>query len=34
MGIVEPIEFTTYSDVIERFYNEVHELWRIEDGED
>ena len=34
MGKVEPVEFTTYVEIIERYYNEVHELWRIEDGKD
>ena len=33
MGTVEPIEFTTFTELAERFYNEVYELWRIEDGE-
>jgi hypothetical protein len=33
MGKVEAIEFTTYAALVERFINEVHELWRIEDAE-
>ena len=31
MGKVESIEFNGYEDLIVRFENEVHELWRIED---
>jgi hypothetical protein len=34
MGKVEPIEFTTYAAHLERFIEEVHALWRIEDEED
>ncbi|HUX27910.1 MAG TPA: DUF6516 family protein [Terracidiphilus sp.] len=33
MGQVEAIDFSTYSDLAERFIAEVHELWRIEDEE-
>lgn len=33
MGKTEPIEFSTYADLAERFIQEVHELWRIEDEE-
>ncbi len=31
MGKVEPVEYTTYDALLERFIREVHELWRIED---
>ena len=31
MGKVSPIDFTSYSELLERFIREVHELWRIED---
>jgi hypothetical protein len=31
MGRAGPIEFTTYSELLERFIREVRELWRIED---
>lgn len=34
MGAVEPIDFTTYEALVERFITEVHELWRIEDEEE
>jgi hypothetical protein len=34
MGEVEPIKFSTYTEVAERFFREVHELWRIEDEEE
>jgi hypothetical protein len=34
MGEVEPTEFTTYAAHLERFIDEVHELWRIEDEEE
>lgn len=34
MGIVEPISFSTYADLAERFYRELHELWRVEDEEE
>jgi hypothetical protein len=34
MGKVEAIEYTSYSDLLDRFIEEVHELWRIEDEED
>jgi hypothetical protein len=33
MGKVEAIEFKDYSELLERFIREVHELWRIEDEE-
>jgi hypothetical protein len=33
-GEVEAIEFTTYAALVERFIEEVHELWRIEDEEE
>lgn len=33
MGKVEAIEYTSYSDLLDRFIEEVHELWRIEDEE-
>ncbi len=32
-GAVEAVDFSTYDALAERFYNEVHELWRIEDEE-
>lgn len=34
MGKVEPVEFTSHDAIAERFLQEVHELWRIEDAED
>jgi hypothetical protein len=34
MGKVEPVEFISYNVIAERFLQEVHELWRIEDAED
>lgn len=34
MGSIEPVEFTTYTALVEQFIAEVHELWRIEDEED
>jgi hypothetical protein len=34
MGTVEPVEFTSYTELARRFIDEVHELWRIEDAED
>ena len=34
MGRVEPVAFTTYAALAERFIAEVHELWRIEDEEE
>jgi hypothetical protein len=33
MGSVEPVEFKSYSALLERFIREVHELWRMEDEE-
>ena len=33
MGMVEPIEFTTYEALLEQFLEEVYELWRMEDEE-
>jgi hypothetical protein len=33
MGEVEAIEFTTYAALVDRFIDEVHELWRLEDEE-
>ena len=34
MGKVEAVEDTSYDAIAERFFHEVHELWRIEDAED
>jgi hypothetical protein len=34
MGTVQAFNFTSFEGLAERFYNEVQELWRIEDGED
>lgn len=34
MGNEEPVDFTSYADLVERFIAEVHELWRIEDEEE
>lgn len=34
MGRVEPVDFSTYAALAERFIKEVHGLWRIEDEED
>ena len=31
MGTREPIEFTSYEALLERFLSELHELWRVED---
>ena len=33
MGKIEPVSFSTYAALVERFLQEVHELWRIEDEE-
>jgi hypothetical protein len=33
-GKVEPVNFSTYAEIAERFFREVHELWRIEDEEE
>jgi len=33
MGQLEAIEFTSYQALLERFIQEVHELWRIEDAD-
>jgi hypothetical protein len=34
MGKTEPVEYFSYDALVERFYREVHELWRAEDAED
>ncbi len=34
MGKVESVQFTSYTELVERFIEEVHELWRIEDAKD
>lgn len=34
MGEVESVEFTTYAALAERFIEEVHDLWRIEDEQE
>jgi hypothetical protein len=34
MGKVDAIEFTSYSSLLDRFIEEVHELWRIEDAKE
>jgi hypothetical protein len=34
MGEVEAVEFTTYAALAERFIQEVHDLWRIEDEQE
>ncbi|MGB8258894.1 MAG: hypothetical protein WCE75_01025 [Terracidiphilus sp.] len=34
MGKVEAVGFTSYPAQLQRFIEEVHELWRIEDEED
>jgi hypothetical protein len=34
MGKVEAVEFTSYEAIAERFFKEVHDLWRIEDAKD
>lgn len=34
MGRVEPVTFSTYAALAERFIKEVHEFWRVEDEED
>ncbi len=33
MGRVESIEFSSYEALVDQFYREVYELWRIEDDE-
>ncbi len=33
LGHVEPVEFTSYIEIADRFIAEVYELWRIEDEE-
>jgi hypothetical protein len=33
MGKVEAAEYSTYEALAERFFQEVHELWRIEDAQ-
>lgn len=33
MGKVEPVKFSTYAALVDKFIAEVHELWRIEDEE-
>ncbi|HTV05465.1 MAG TPA: DUF6516 family protein [Acidobacteriaceae bacterium] len=33
MGKAEPVKFSTYAELVERFIREVHELWRLEDEE-
>ncbi len=30
-GTIEKFEFRDYEGLVDRFYTEVHELWRIED---
>ncbi len=32
MGQIEPFEFTSYQELVERFQREVEELWEKEDG--
>jgi len=34
LGRVEPVDFSTYAAMAERFIKEVHELWRVEDEEE
>lgn len=34
MGKTEPVEYFSYDALVERFYRELHELWRAEDAED
>jgi hypothetical protein len=34
MGHVEAVDFTTYAAQAERFIEEVHDLWRIEDEQE
>jgi len=33
MGQTEPVNFSSYVELAERFFKEVHELWRVEDAE-
>jgi hypothetical protein len=33
MGHIEPIVFISYQALVDQFYGEVYELWRIEDEE-
>lgn len=33
MGTVEPVTFTTYAALADKFIAEAHELWRTEDEE-
>jgi hypothetical protein len=34
MGEMEAVDFTTYAALAERFIEEVHDLWRIEDEQE
>ena len=34
MGKVEEVDFTTYAALAERFIQEVHDLWRVEDEQE
>jgi hypothetical protein len=34
MGQIEPVDFTSYLALVERFIREVHDLWRVEDEKD
>ena len=34
MGKTEPVEYVSYDALTEHFYQELHELWRVEDAED
>lgn len=34
MGDVEEVNFSTYESLVERFIEEVHDLWRIEDEQE
>jgi hypothetical protein len=34
MGQIEAIEFISYEALVDRFYDEVYQLWRVEDEED
>jgi uncharacterized protein YfaT (DUF1175 family) len=34
MGKTEAVEYISYDALVERFYQELHELWRAEDAKD
>jgi hypothetical protein len=34
MGQIETVKFTTHAAMTERFIQEVHDLWKVEDEEE